>query len=855
MGLKVIALVSGGKDSCFALMECVRMGHEIVGLVNLLPADSDIDDTNSWMYQTAGHGVIEAYARCMQLPLLRRRIQGAAANTQLAYATTDGDEVEDLTVALAHAKRRFPEATAVCSGAIASDYQRTRVESVAIRLGLTPLAPLWRRAQLSLLPAMLEAHVHAILIKVAAIGLVPSRHLGMSLQEAEEELLRLRAKYGNNVCGEGGEYETLVLDSPLFTGGRIAVGDSAGEVVLPDPDPYAPVGLLKLTKWSVEAKDTDSAHNQDAVVEEITDDMGAAAVQEILGSASEVSSPRNAGAFDVRPWAAQGGGFVRAGCAVEGGRGAESAAAAVEFALRAAISEATELAGCGIERAAFVQMTLRDMATFAAANGAYCQQMPQTLPPSRACVATGAGTPIASVEILLPLDGGRDRRQLPRRVLHVQSVSPWAPACIGPYSQATALGPLIHIAGQIPLDPASMEVCTRLPGDAGQATPAWAAHIAQHAGLERDAAGPLLAELERALVSTQAVAVAAGGDVSSGLLSATCWCSPDAAIGRRSPGARRTACEMAVASLLDGSLMATSRYSPLSAATEYGGGALSDATDSGSEEADFGFGWDPSRDARKGGQGASAAGERRPGEVAAQAPEPMSQSARGALVRELGLEGDLGEFWTPQKAASWRRGWKPLLVWCEVPQLPRGCAFEIQPVLAEPAFQGHVPSESTRSSSDEGAREQTGCCPAWLRDARRGDAVEEAGAGAVAMQCLVSRGRFARAHVGVRFREGQGADADAASLGATAARMVASAAAEAGLSLPASIALLRTTRAVSSPGCEANAMRELCEAFAKPLGTALPPPIAATAVGHDPSMLDDVMIEVLMFHPEMTATS
>lgn len=35
--MKVAALLSGGKDSCYNMLECVRHGHEITCLVNLLP--------------------------------------------------------------------------------------------------------------------------------------------------------------------------------------------------------------------------------------------------------------------------------------------------------------------------------------------------------------------------------------------------------------------------------------------------------------------------------------------------------------------------------------------------------------------------------------------------------------------------------------------------------------------------------------------------------------------------------------------------------------------------------------------------------------------------------------------------
>ncbi len=63
---------------------------------------------------------------------------------------------------------------------------------------------------------IIAAPVHAVLVKVAAAGLSPEQHLGRPLSGLEPHLLRLRARYGCSPCGEGGEYESLVLDCPLF---------------------------------------------------------------------------------------------------------------------------------------------------------------------------------------------------------------------------------------------------------------------------------------------------------------------------------------------------------------------------------------------------------------------------------------------------------------------------------------------------------------------------------------------------------------------------------------------------------------------------------------------------------------
>jgi diphthine-ammonia ligase len=65
-----------------------------------------------------------------------------------------GDEVEDLHALLSYVKAAEPGLQAVASGAIASDYQRSRVERVCARLGLVSLAYLWHQPQARLLRDM-----------------------------------------------------------------------------------------------------------------------------------------------------------------------------------------------------------------------------------------------------------------------------------------------------------------------------------------------------------------------------------------------------------------------------------------------------------------------------------------------------------------------------------------------------------------------------------------------------------------------------------------------------------------------------------------------------------------------------
>ncbi|KAK1284200.1 hypothetical protein QJS10_CPB21g00082 [Acorus calamus] len=239
--MKTVGLVSGGKDSCYAMMKCVEYGHEIVALANLMPLDDSVDELDSYMYQTVGHQIVISYAECMGLPLFRRRIHGSTKRQHLTYEETTGDEVEDMFILLSEVKRQFPSIMAVSSGAIASDYQRLRVESVCSRLGLVSLAYLWKQDQSLLLQEM-----------VAAMGLKPSKHLGVKISELQQELLQLNELYGINVCGEGGEYETLTLDCPLFINAHIILDNS--QVVLHSMDSIASVGILHPSAFHLEYK-------------------------------------------------------------------------------------------------------------------------------------------------------------------------------------------------------------------------------------------------------------------------------------------------------------------------------------------------------------------------------------------------------------------------------------------------------------------------------------------------------------------------------------------------------------------------------------------------------------------------
>ncbi|KAL4815430.1 hypothetical protein BDW67DRAFT_164015 [Aspergillus spinulosporus] len=124
----------------------------------------------------------------------------------------------------------------------------------------------------------------------------------------------------------------------------------------------------------------------------------------------------------------------------------------------------------------FTTVLLRSMADFPSMNGIYVSLFEKPNPPARATVACGDRLPDAvNVMVSMVVDLGP---RVQRDGLHVQSRSYWAPANIGPYSQAISV-PLqgmervVYIAGQIPLEPASMDLVeVESPSTVGG--PSWA---------------------------------------------------------------------------------------------------------------------------------------------------------------------------------------------------------------------------------------------------------------------------------------------------------------------------------------------------------------------------------------------
>jgi len=194
--VRVAALYSGGKDSTYALHVAQERGWDVGSLVTILP-----EDPVSMMYHVPNLHVVPVLADAMGIPVVLER-------------AGPGEEAE--LEALRRALSRT-NADGVVVGAIASDYQHSRVNGVAHELDLRVFAPLWRRDQAQLLREYIEAGIEAVFTAVSAEGLGPE-WLGRALDSAAiDDLLALSKRVGLSPCGEGGEFETLVTYAPSFS--------------------------------------------------------------------------------------------------------------------------------------------------------------------------------------------------------------------------------------------------------------------------------------------------------------------------------------------------------------------------------------------------------------------------------------------------------------------------------------------------------------------------------------------------------------------------------------------------------------------------------------------------------------
>lgn len=194
--MKLAALTGGGKDSLYA-MYLLSKSNEIKYMLTLVPERKD-----SYMFHYPNVLLTKQQADAMGIPLRTIR--------------TPGRKEEELDDLVALIKLVRSEIDGIVTGAIASEYQKSRVEKICSTLGLKCISPLWHIDTEAYWKDLLDAGFEVVITSVSAEGLDDS-WLGRKIDfSALEELKKLSKKHRFHLAFEGGEAETFVTNMPLF---------------------------------------------------------------------------------------------------------------------------------------------------------------------------------------------------------------------------------------------------------------------------------------------------------------------------------------------------------------------------------------------------------------------------------------------------------------------------------------------------------------------------------------------------------------------------------------------------------------------------------------------------------------
>lgn len=195
--MRVAVLSSGGKDSCTALWWAMCKGWDVAYLVTVTISGGD-----SHMFQVPGVSAVQYQAQL-----------GGIKWINVASEGIQELEIDDLQTELAKL-----DIDGIVSGALRSDYQKSRLERMCENLSIISWTPLWHQSPQQHMRNLVDNGFGVMLTGVSTEGM-GEEWLGHVLsKESLTRLEELSKKYRFNIDGEGGEYETLVLHGPHMNG-------------------------------------------------------------------------------------------------------------------------------------------------------------------------------------------------------------------------------------------------------------------------------------------------------------------------------------------------------------------------------------------------------------------------------------------------------------------------------------------------------------------------------------------------------------------------------------------------------------------------------------------------------------
>jgi diphthine-ammonia ligase len=183
---------SGGKDCCLATIIALSDDCKLTGIVTMLNENGKVSRSHAIPLH-----ILEQQAKAMKVPLL-------------TTASTWDDYETNFIVSLKKASRQY-HASMVVFGDIDTESHKLWEEKTAAAAGQIAYLPLWKKHRKKLVQQVIQCNIEAIIISC-------NTHLGKDFlgKKLNNETLIALENAGVDVCGENGEYHTLVVNCPLF---------------------------------------------------------------------------------------------------------------------------------------------------------------------------------------------------------------------------------------------------------------------------------------------------------------------------------------------------------------------------------------------------------------------------------------------------------------------------------------------------------------------------------------------------------------------------------------------------------------------------------------------------------------
>ena len=197
--LNLAAVWSGGKDGCLSCFKAIQENYKVNCLLNLVSRANDLVSFHAFHKE-----IVTMQSKAVQIPVFQKKIYPQHSN-RVQFEK----ELKEIFIGL-----RDKGIDGLIFGyVLPGDYQRKLVNRLSLEVGLKLIEPLYKKNSKRIILEFIRLGFKAVIVNLDT-GIIDKYWLGRLLDEKFVEYLD--NKNGVDVCGDKGEYHTLVIDGPLF---------------------------------------------------------------------------------------------------------------------------------------------------------------------------------------------------------------------------------------------------------------------------------------------------------------------------------------------------------------------------------------------------------------------------------------------------------------------------------------------------------------------------------------------------------------------------------------------------------------------------------------------------------------